>query len=134
MPDEFIRQRGDPELYERAHAVTAFDDLLRARAARLRRRLEEAGGAGLAATQVGWLRRIFAFRLSHEDETEVLVNPRVLWRSEQYDCEDFAASLMQHEVDHLDGILTLHRADRAERYRAVTALLAETADEAPMAA
>jgi peptide deformylase len=171
MPDDFIRQWGDPELYERAHVVTVFDDLLRAQAARLRRTLDEAGGAGLAATQVGLLRRMFAFRLSHEHETEVLVNPRVVWRSDEvetfvegclsfntvavavrrpsavrvagydfhgnaveYDCEDFAASLMQHEIDHLDGILTLHRADRAERYRAVTALLAETAEEARQAA
>ncbi len=30
---------------------------------------------------------------------------------------------MQHEVDHLDGILTLHRAEPAERYPAMTALL-----------
>ena len=34
---------------------------------------------------------------------------------------------MQHEIDHLDGILTLHRADPGERYRAITALLADVA-------
>jgi peptide deformylase len=31
---------------------------------------------------------------------------------------------MQHEIDHLDGILTLHRAEPAERYRTIAALLA----------
>jgi peptide deformylase len=60
MPDDFIRQWGDPTLYEPANPVTVFDDLLRARAARLCRALELADGAGLAATQVGWLGRLFA--------------------------------------------------------------------------
>ena len=161
MPDDDILQWGNPALYEHAPAVETFDDLLRAQAARLRRRLQAADGAGLAATQVGWRRRVFAFRLSPEHEAEVLVNPRVLWQSQQlalftegclsfdsvavavrrpfavraagytvegdpcaWECEDFAASLMQHEIDHLDGTLTLHRAEPAERYRAITALLA----------
>jgi peptide deformylase len=160
MPDDYILQWGSPALYEKAPAVKVFDDLLRAQATRLRRRLEGANGAGLAATQVGSLRRMFAFRLSPEDETEVLVNPRVAWRSKhlelftegclsfnsvlvavrrpfavrvvgydvdgnerEFECEDFEASLMQHEIDHLDGILTLHRAAPAERYRAMNALL-----------
>ena len=171
MPDDFIRQWGDPALYEPANPVTVFDDLLRARAARLCRALELADGAGLAATQVGWVRRLFAFRLSREDTTEVLVNPRVVWRSDrvetflegclsfdtvavpvqrpfavrvtgfdiygnpmEYQCEDFSASLMQHEIDHLDGILTLHRADRAARQRAIAALLSSTTDEVRLAA
>ena len=82
MPDDFIRQWGDPVLYERADAITVFDDLLRVRAARLCRRLEMADGAGLAATQVGWLRRLFAFRLSRQHTTDVIVNPRVVWCSE----------------------------------------------------
>jgi peptide deformylase len=170
MPDDFIRQWGDPTLYERADPIMVFDDLLRARAARLCRTLETADGAGLAATQVGWLRRVFAFRLSREHTTDVVVNPRVVWRSDtvetflegclsfntvavpvrrpfavrvagfdvygnqmEFECEEFAASLMQHEIDHLDGILTLHRADRAERHRAITALLSSTAEEVPVA-
>ncbi len=161
MPDDLILQWGNPALYEPAAAVESFDDLLRAQATRLCRRLHAADGAGLAATQVGSRRRMFAFRFAAEHETDVLVNPRVVWRSRElavfhegclsfnsvlvavhrpfavrvvgYDvsgdereleCEDFEASLLQHEIDHLDGILTLHRADRAERYRAITALLA----------
>jgi len=159
MPDEFIRQWGDPALYERAKPVASFDDLLRARAARLRRMLERADGAGLAATQVGWLRRLFAFRVSPEDPIAVIVNPELTWRSEQIEVfvegclsfnavavavrrpfavrvagfdvhgeateveyEGFAASLMQHEIDHLDGVLTLHRADPVERRRATMRL------------
>jgi peptide deformylase len=145
VPDDFIRQWGDPVLYERADAITVFDDLLR--------------------------QRLFAFRLTREHATDVIVNPRVVWRSETvatflegclsfntmavpvrrpfavrvegcdvfgnpvgFDCEDFAASLMQHEIDHLDGVLTLHRADRVERRRAITTLLCSAHDEASLAA
>jgi peptide deformylase len=161
MPDDFILQWGSPALYERACLVQGFDDLLRAQAMRLCRRLEAA--AGLAATQVGVVRRLFAFRLSPEHETDVLVNPRIVSRSRdlalfnegclsfdsvlvavrrpfavtvagydvfgherELECTGFASSLVQHEIDHLDGVLTLHRADRPERYRAITELLAAT--------
>jgi peptide deformylase len=161
MPDEHILQWGSPALYEKAWPVEVFDDLLRAQCTRLARRLEAADGAGLAATQVGSLRRMFAYRFSPEVDPQVLVNPRVVWRSREFElfyegclsfssvvvavrrpvavqvagfdaegnaceleCEGFQASLMQHEIDHLDGILTLHRAEPAERYRAITALLA----------
>jgi peptide deformylase len=161
MPDDYILQWGNPALYERAPVIEVFDDLLRAQATRLRRRLQAADGAGLAATQVGALRRMFAFRLAPEREIDVLVNPRIVWRSKrlelfaegclsfnavwvavrrpfavrvagydvdanqrEFECEGFEASLMQHEIDHLDGILTLHRADPAERYRAICALRA----------
>jgi peptide deformylase len=160
MPDDCILQWGSPALLEQAVPVEVFDELLRAQARRLCRRLEEVNGAGLAATQVGSLRRMFAFRFGGEQETDVLVNPRIAWQSQrtetflesclsfnsvvvavrrpfavrvigydvhgnerEYECEDFAASLMQHELDHLDGILTLHRAEPVERYRAISALL-----------
>jgi peptide deformylase len=160
MPDDFILQWGNPALHERATVVESFDDLVRAQARRLARKLDEVNGAGLAATQVGSLRRMFAFRLSPEHEIEVLVNPEVVWQSEEtelfteaclsfnaiwvtvrrpyavrvtgldadgnpreLECEDFEASLLQHEIDHLDGLLTLDRADPAERQRAVAELL-----------
>ena len=38
--------------------------------------------------------------------------------------EGFGASLLQHEIDHLDGILTLDRATPEERRRAIRALTA----------
>ena len=47
--------------------------------------------------------------------------PRVL------DLDGFGASLVQHEIDHLDGILTLDRAMPAERRRAIAQLLEEAA-------
>jgi hypothetical protein len=51
-----------PALYEIASPVESFDDLLRAQAERLRRRLIRGRRAKLAATQVGALRRVFELR------------------------------------------------------------------------
>jgi peptide deformylase len=160
VPDDFILQWGSPVLHERAPLVKNFDELLIAQARRLARKLEEVNGAGLAATQIGSLRRMFAFRLSDQHPTDVIVNPEVVWQSEEselfheaclsfnstwvavrrpcavrvvgfdaagnhreLECEGFEASLMQHEIDHLDGLLTLDRAELDERRRAVNALL-----------
>jgi peptide deformylase len=48
-------------------------------------------------------------------------------RARRLDVEGFGASLLQHEIDHLDGILTLDRAEPGERRRAIGVLLAEAA-------
>ena len=50
------------------------------------------------------------------------------------DAEGLEASLLQHELDHLDGILTLDRAEPAERRRAVATLRAPHRDGAGLAA
>jgi peptide deformylase len=159
MPDEWIRQWGDPALRQSALCVTDFDELFAMRARRLARHLLRAQGAGLAATQVGVLQRMFAYRVDPGDAPQVLVNPEIVDASEEtttfieaclsfntvvvavqrpiavhvsaqtidgesleFDAEDYAASLMQHEIDHLDGIITLDRATPQERRRVVAEL------------
>ena len=148
---------------EAAVPVSSFDDLLRAQANRLTRRLDEADGAGLAATQVGFMRRLFAFRASLDAPIEVLVNPIVSAASSDHTvflegCLSYQSvvvtvsaqspfewrrklsegsrgssrskamrqNLLQHEIDHLDGILTIDRAEPAERRRAIGALVEGT--------
>ena len=69
--------------------------------------------------------RPFAVRVTGLD---IYGNPMEL------ECEDFSASLMQHEIDHLDGILTLHRADRLARQGAIAALLSSTTEDMRLAA
>ena len=164
MPDGWIRQWGDPTLRLVAREVEQIDDILRQQVLRMQRRLAAAQGAGLAATQVGLLRRVFVFRRAPAREIEALCNPRVLAHADErqtfhegclsfntiavaverpravqvegYDLdgnarafavEGFGASLLQHEIDHLDGILTLDRATSAERRRAIRALTAAAA-------
>ena len=70
-----IRQYGDPVLRMRAAEVQEADDELRRITERMIGLMHEAEGVGLAATQVGILRRFFVCTLEGEDR--VLVNPVV---------------------------------------------------------
>jgi peptide deformylase len=70
-----IRQYGDPVLRMRAEEVTEFDDELRKVSGRMTALMHDAEGVGLAATQVGILRRFFACTLDGEDR--FFVNPVV---------------------------------------------------------
>jgi peptide deformylase len=70
-----IRQYGDPVLRMRAQEVESFDDELRRTAERVTALMHDADGVGLAATQVGILRRFFVF--TDDGEDRVLVNPVV---------------------------------------------------------
>ena len=70
-----IRQYPDPVLRMRAREVEEFDGDVAKLAERLTHLLREANGLGLAATQIGVLRRIFAFLPDPEQEPVVIVNP-----------------------------------------------------------
>jgi peptide deformylase len=70
-----IRQYGDPVLRMRADEVETFDDELRKVSERMLSLMHDAEGVGLAATQVGILRRFFVCTL--DGEARVLVNPVV---------------------------------------------------------
>jgi peptide deformylase len=74
-----IRQYGDPALRLTAHEVVDFDDDLRRLADRMHVLMHEAQGVGLAATQVGVLRRLFVFDLPDE-EPRTIVNPVIVER------------------------------------------------------
>ena len=68
-----IRQYPDSALRLIAHEVTDFDDDLHRLVDRMILLMHDAQGVGLAATQVGVLRRVFVFR--HDDEVRAVVNP-----------------------------------------------------------
>jgi peptide deformylase len=68
-----IRQYGDSVLRMKAREVETFDDDLERLVERMTRLMHEANGVGLAATQVGVLRRLFVF--TDDGEDRVLVNP-----------------------------------------------------------
>jgi peptide deformylase len=89
-----IRQYGDPALRLKAHEVTEFDDELDRLAERMALLMEDAQGVGLAATQVGVLRRLFVF-VPDGEEARTVVNPRVAERSDETETDD-------------EGCLSLH--------------------------
>src|SRR5205085_12637851 len=78
-----IRQYGDPVLRMQAREVEDFDADLGTLVDRLRHLLREANGLGLAATQIGVLRRVFAFLPDPEAAPVVLVNPRFTVTSDE---------------------------------------------------
>ena len=68
-----VRQYGDSVLRMRANEVEAFDDELERLAERMVSLMHDADGIGLAANQVGIVRRLFVF--SDNGEDRVVVNP-----------------------------------------------------------
>jgi peptide deformylase len=82
-----IRQYPDPVLRMEARPVEEFDDDLQRLVARMKDLMKDANGVGLAATQVGVLRRVFVF-VPEEDRVLVLVNPELPKRGDEIDVDD----------------------------------------------
>jgi peptide deformylase len=78
-----IRQYPDPALRMKAHDVESFDADLARLVEQLQHLLLDANGLGLAATQLGVLRRVFALRPDPEGESQILVNPRLVVGSDE---------------------------------------------------
>jgi peptide deformylase len=149
-----IRTFGDPVLKTHAAPVDTFDDSLARLTEDMLATMRENDGVGLAANQVGRLRRVLV--ASVEDEDYVIVNPVLSDRSEttergqegclsipginvevdrptavtvtgqdasgeplRIEAQEMLARVLQHEVDHLDGVLILDRTDRQSRKAAM---------------
>jgi peptide deformylase len=83
-----IRQYPDPVLRMRAREVESFDDELTQLVERMAALMDNADGAGLAANQVGVLRRVFVMRTGENGDTRTLVNPELVSRSDEVDVDD----------------------------------------------
>lgn len=138
-----IRTVPDPILRRKSRRVRAVDDAIRKLAQDMIATLHDAGGVGLAAPQVGELKRLIILQLPDEDDPRILVNPEITRRDGEREVEegclsvpgfvgdiiraervkaravdewgaklrltarDMFAQVLEHEVDHLDGILYL---------------------------
>jgi peptide deformylase len=81
-----VRIFGDPVLRQRAHEVEDFDGRLVTLAADMVDTMREANGVGLAANQVGVLKRLFTWEVHPEDADPLggaVVNPVLLDSSEE---------------------------------------------------
>ena len=78
-----IRQYPDPALRMRAREVEDFDEDLARLAERMSALMRDANGVGLAATQVGVLRRLFVFQAGEDEEPVAVVNPQIEVRGEE---------------------------------------------------
>jgi peptide deformylase len=150
---------GDPVLKSKASPVDSFGPGLRAEAERMIAIMRDGMGVGLAATQLGLLRRMLIFQAGPDGEATALVNPVLEWHSEEtaiaeegclslprvsvdverplharvsgrdaegepiaIEASGLEARVLQHEIDHLDGILILDRTTRDQRKGALRAL------------
>jgi peptide deformylase len=154
-----VRQFGDPVLRSPASPVTEFDERLRAEAERMVALMHDAIGVGLAATQLGIMRRLLVFQAGPDAPATPLVNPEIEWCSDEIataeegclslpgvivdvdrplharvraqdvegegltiEASGLEARVIQHEVDHLDGVLMIERSTREQRKGALRAL------------
>ncbi len=150
---------GDPVLKSRASPVSRFDADLRGEVERMIAIMRDGMGVGLAATQLGILRRVLVFQAGPDSPATALVNPSVEWASDELvvaeegclslpqvsmdverplhariagrdvegepveiEASGLEARVLQHEIDHLDGVLILDRAPREQRKGALKAL------------
>ena len=150
---------GDPVLKSKASPITNFGPDLRAEAERMIEIMRDGFGIGLAATQLGALRRLLVFQAGPESEPAALINPEVEWLSDEMavaeegclslpkvsmdverplyarfsgrdiegapvliEASGLEARVLQHEIDHLDGVLILDRTPREQRKAALRAL------------
>jgi peptide deformylase len=149
LPDERLRAIAEP--------IEKIDDGVKQLAKDMLETMYDAPGIGLAAPQIGELRRIVVMDLAREGETPdplVMINPEILKWSDDvvtteegclsipelyYDVERSAevtvrytdldgktvekdakerlAICVQHELDHLDGVLYIDYLSRLKRDR-----------------
>ena len=153
-----IRQYPDPALRMQALEVDEADEAVADLVERMTRLMQEARGLGLAAPQVGVLRRVLVYQTDDEEPVVALVNPRLTGSSEEresvdegclslgaatvvvpverpvtvtveattpdgetvtVEAEGLEARVIQHELDHLDGVLILDRTTPEERRSAL---------------
>jgi peptide deformylase len=149
-----IRQYPDPALRMQALEVDEVDEAVADLVERMTRLMQEARGVGLAAPQVGVLRRILVYQTDDDEPVVALVNPRLVGSSEELEsvdegclslgaatvvvpverpvgvtveattpdgetvtveAEGLEARVIQHELDHLDGVLILDRTSPEDR-------------------
>jgi peptide deformylase len=114
-----IRQYPDSALKMKARPVEDFDDELRTLVERMKGLMEDANGIGLAATQVGILRRVFVFQPS-EHEVAAIVNPEIVERSEETDVADEGCLSIQGvlvPVERASSITLVGRDENGEDVR-----------------
>ncbi len=154
-----VRKFGDPVLKSPASAIDSFGAELAAEGERMVELMHDALGIGLAANQLGVMRRMLVFQAGPDSEPRAIVNPVVEWTSDDLvtaeegclslpgvvvdverplharvraqdtagerlllEASGLEARVLQHEIDHLDGVLILDRTPREQRRAALRAL------------
>ena len=146
-----IRKIGDPVLRETSSNVADIDKSVLGLVSDMLDTLENEGGVGLAAPQIGITKRIIIVR--YEDKVDTYINPEIealenkkveedegclsiysiqgfqvkrypkikikatnlKGNTEEFIAEDLLARVIQHEMDHLNGIMFIDHLGAASR-------------------
>jgi len=144
-----IRIFGDPVLREKSSSVKKINSKIKKLIEDLKDTMNTASGAGLAANQIGVLKRVAIINI--EDKLVELINPKIIKKEgeieEQEGClsfhslscpikraekvyiitknskgkkvkieaEGLLARAIQHEIDHLNGVLIIDHASNVDR-------------------
>ena len=151
-----VRTFGDPVLRSRASDVGEFGDELAREAERMVAIMHDAMGVGLAATQLGVLRRLLVFQAGPDARPTAVANPELEWVSDELavaeegclslpgigvdverplharvrgrdvrgeplllEASGLEARVLQHEIDHLDGVLFIDHISKLKRDRVI---------------
>lgn len=146
IPDPILRQKAEPIASVDAETAKFMRDMLETM---------YVGGIGLAANQVGVLKRIITVDISEERDGSkalLMANPEIVWASEEkftykegclsvpdsfadvvrpkkirlkylneknepkeIEAEDLLSICIQHEIDHLNGVLFIDHISRLKR-------------------
>ncbi len=156
-----LREYPDPILHQKAEKVEEINDALRQFLDDMLETMYVDKGVGLAAPQVGVLKRMIVIDAEQEEDEDghhkkgkpmFLINPEIVYKSEEtiffcegclsvpkqsadverfqkikvryqdktgteheIEAEDYLAVVLQHEIDHLDGILYIDHLSRLKR-------------------
>ena len=80
-------------LRQKAKKVRKIDKCIQRLADNMIDTLKDAGGVGLAANQVGVLRRVIVIQLPEEEEPRVYINPEIVHREGERDVEEACLSV-----------------------------------------
>jgi peptide deformylase len=145
----------DDKLRQKTELVTSFDAELKTLIGDMFETMYAAPGIGLAAPQIGIMKRLCVVDVSKRDDEEVpmaLINPQIVWSSEEtslyeegclsipdyyeeverpasirltyqdaegkqheMEADGVLATCIQHELDHLDGVLFIDHISKLKR-------------------
>jgi peptide deformylase len=150
----------EPRLRQVAEPVQVVDDEIRALVDDMFETMYDAPGIGLAAPQIGVMKRVLVMDVAKRQDEEakpepwVVINPTITWssqeksvyeegclsipdfyeeverpavvrvsfldrdgQSQEIEADGILATCLQHEIDHLDGVLFIDHISRLKRAR-----------------